>query len=243
MGQNQGLEPKIYQYDDFVIFSLQKISQLNQPLRIYIEGDGRAFINKRIASKNPTPISYFLINLIAQDNSPNIVYLARPCQYQSDNDKACDTNKYWTKDRLAPEVIEVMNQVLSNFADFEIELIGYSGGGEIAKYLALRNDNVINLRTIAGNIDQAEFAQNHQVPKLDDNFSKDDLVKLAKVPQIHFVGAKDKIVPINVTQEYLKKLPEKKCSQIIEVENASHSAGWVENWRNLLTVPNTISIK
>lgn len=234
ISSEQGLEPEIYKTENFSIFTLKKITNHDEILRVYIEGDGKAFVNKYTASSNPTPTSYFLVNLIKEDAAANILYLARPCQYQSTNQGFCATNKYWTKNRLAPEVIVAMNEVLAEFANFKIEIIGYSGGGEIAKYLALRNRNIINLRTIAGNVDQEEFAKTHKVPALDDNFNEGDLVKLSKLPQIHFIGEKDKIVPINVIQKYLQKLPQQNCFKIIEVKNATHTKGWNGKWREFL---------
>jgi hypothetical protein len=231
IASKQGLIPKTYETKNFSIFTLQKITDPDKILRVYIEGDGKAYVTKKIPSLNPTPTSYFLINLIGEDDTSNILYLARPCQYQASNQGSCTTNKYWTKDRLAPEVIQNMNEILANFSDYKIEIIGYSGGGEIAKYLTLLNKNIINLRTIAGNIDQEEFAKIHNVPQLNDNWSRADLSRIAKVPQIHFVGDNDKIVPIKIAQKYLQKLPNKNCSKIIEVKESSHAKGWELRWK------------
>ena len=238
IASEQGLKLKIYGAKNFSIWTLQKITDPNKILRFYIEGDGRAFINKQIPSQNPTPTSYFLINLIKEDASSNILYLARPCQYQVSNQKLCATNQYWTRDRFAPEVIQNMNEILANFADYKIEIIGYSGGAEIAKHLALLNKNIINLRTIAGNIDQEEFAKIHNVPQLNDDWSEADLSRIAMLPQIHFVGENDKIVPISIAQKYLQKLPNKNFNKIIEVKKASHSKGWASQWKRLLEEKN-----
>jgi hypothetical protein len=44
--------------------SPQNAAQENRELTIYIEGDGKAYISKYKPSSNPTPQSFFLINLI-----------------------------------------------------------------------------------------------------------------------------------------------------------------------------------
>jgi pimeloyl-ACP methyl ester carboxylesterase len=48
------------------------------------------------------------------------------------------------------------------------------------------------------------------------------------------VGENDRIVPINIAQKYLQKLPKNNCSKIIEVENSSHLKGWNGKWAKLL---------
>jgi hypothetical protein len=229
-----GLMPKIYKTKNFSIFTLKKITDPKKNLRVYIESDGKAFVTKRSPSLNPTPTSYFLINLIGEDDSSNILYVARPCQYQVSNQGFCSTNKYWTTNRFAPEVIQNMNEILANFSDYKIEIIGYSGGGQIAKHLTLLNKNIINLRTIAGNIDQEEFAKIHNVPQLNDDWSEADLSRISKVAQIHFVGDDDEVVPIIIAQKYLQKLTNKNCSKITQVKKVSHLEGWKVRWKELL---------
>ena len=226
--------PKIYKTKNFSIFTLKKITDPKKNLRVYIESDGKAFVTKRSPSLNPTPTSYFLINLIGEDDSSNILYVARPCQYQVSNQGFCSTNKYWTTNRFAPEVIQNMNEILANFSDYKIEIIGYSGGGQIAKHLTLLNKNIINLRTIAGNIDQEEFAKIHNVPQLNDDWSEADLSRISKVAQIHFVGDDDEVVPIIIAQKYLQKLTNKNCSKITQVKKVSHLEGWKVRWKELL---------
>lgn len=233
IARSQGLEPKIYQTKNFKIFTLQRISDKNKPVRIYLEGDGRAFLNRNLASLNPTPTSYFLINLIKEDPSPNLIYIARPCQYL--DDQSCE-QKYWTSERFSAKIADAINEVLQNFSTQKLQLIGYSGGGAIAKYLAVKNKNITSLRTIAGNLDQKKFAEIHRVAILDEAFIDNDLPNLATIPQIHFVGSDDKIIPPIIAQTYLEKLPQKDCIKIITIEKATHYQGWDKNWRDLLKI-------
>lgn len=233
IGSQQGLEAKIYQTKTFRIFTLQKITDATKPLRIYVEGDGRAFINRYSPSKNPTPISHFLLDVMAQDDSPNLVYVARPCQFVEDT--KCE-EKFWTNGRFAPEVVAAIDEVLQNFSAQKIELIGYSGGGFIALQLATKNKNVINLRTIAGNLDHQKFVEFHQVSALDQSASDPDFNELAELPQIHFVGAKDRTTPAIIAQSYVSKLPQQNCSKIVKIAAVNHSTGWMERWEELLKI-------
>lgn len=230
----QKMLPQIYQTKNFTIFTAQKISDPKQDLRIYLEGDGKAYANDHGPSFDPTPTSYFLPNLIAQDNFANIIYIARPCQYITS--QKCQ-EKYWTNARFAPEIIDAIDEILQNFPDKKLQLIGYSGGGAIAQYLAARHNNISNIRTIAGNLDHQKFCDIHAVPRLSGSLrSEENFYKLEKIPQIHFVGTKDKVVPPIIAQEYLEKLSQKNCTKIIEVEGAKHSLGWQEKWQGLLAM-------
>ncbi len=235
----EGFINKNYQTITFKIFTLQKITDPKKTLRVYIEGDGKSFVNRYTASRNPTPTSYFLIDLIKQDPHPNIIYIARPCQYLKD--AKCE-RKYWTSDKFSKEIFYAIGEVLANFSKYKIELVGYSGGGEIARYFAAILNNVVNLRTIAGSLDSSEFSKIHNLPKLPKNFANRRIgedydyfnLHLGRVPQIHFVGEKDSIVPKTVAQSYAIKLLRTNCVKIIEVKNATHSKNWDKNWKKLL---------
>jgi hypothetical protein len=242
---NHGFSQKTYKTKNFKIYTLQKITDINKPVRVYIEGDGKVFIRDGVISPNPTPTSFFLTNLIlSKDHSANILYVARPCQYVKD--KKCygsnQPEKYWLDARFSPEVIESINEVMENFGQYELEFIGYSGGANVIKYAATysqkKHKNVASLRSIAGNLDDMKFAEIHaaNIATNSLNLDKDSLSILAKIPQIHFVGSDDKTVPAAVAQSYLKKLPNTQCARIVNISGASHSAGWYEVWDDLLQI-------
>jgi hypothetical protein len=234
IGARQGLTKKIYHSKNFEVFTLQKITNPKKNLRIYFEGDGRAFIDRNTISSNPTPTSFFLINLIAVDDSPNIIYIARPCQFVED--KKCE-EKYWSNARFSQEILYAIDEVVKNFPQFKLELVGYSGGGEVAKYIAAKNKNVVNIRTIAGNIDHKKFTEFHKVSALDESLGDEKLLFiLENIPQIHFVGVDDEVVPAIIAQSYLRKLSKKSCVKIIEVKDANHQEGWQLKWGELLGI-------
>ncbi len=227
ISSSRGMEIKIYNLKGFDIFTLGKITDPNKPLRIYIEGDGKAYVNRYQPSSDPTPTSNFLINLIAQDDSPNLLYIARPCQYV--DSKKCE-EKYWTSERFSVEVIAAISEVVDVFSNQKIELVGYSGGAMIA--LQLKQKNIQNIRTIAGNIDLEKFAEIHKISKL--QTPQLDYERLAKVPQIHFVGAKDKVIPLEIFNSYQRKLPKQNCVKLKIAPQADHQKNWRRDWVELL---------
>jgi hypothetical protein len=225
--QIENLLEKTYKNNGFEIFTLQKISNPKKPLRIYIEGDGFSYVKKYRPSINPTPRSSFLFELIAQDNAENLIYIARPCQYVQS--KKCE-EKYWTNERFSGEVISAISAVVDEFKDYEIELVAYSGGAMIA--LQLQQENIKNIRTIAGNLDLEEFTRIHKISSLET--TKINYDRLSKIPQIHFVGGEDKIIPLEIFVKYQSKLSQKKCLKMKIVDGATHSKNWQE-WKELLT--------
>ena len=228
---------KIYKTPNFSIFTAQKISDPKQDLRVYLEGDGMAYISEYEPSDDPTPTSYFLTKLIMEDDFPNVIYIARPCQYVES--KNCE-EKYWTDARFAPEIVDAIDQVIHQFPDKKLQLVGYSGGGAIAGYLAQRNNNITNIRTIAGNLDHQKFCEIHKVPLLTGSLPPiSDFTNLEKIPQINFVGESDDITPITLMQEYSEKFANKSCVKILELKGANHFNGWKGRWKKLLQVEPT----
>jgi hypothetical protein len=218
---------KIYYKKEFNIFTLQKILNSEKPLRIYVEGDGFAYANRYRASIDPTPKTTFLFELMTQDNSVNLLYISRPCQYVS-NEKC--QQKYWTSERFSSEVIAAISEVVDEFKDHEIELVGYSGGAMIA--LQLQQKNIKNIRTIAGNLDLDEFVKTHKISPLET--AKINYERLSKIPQIHFIGAADKVIPPQIFIEYQKKLTQKNCVKMKIIEGATHGKNWQEKWSDLV---------
>jgi len=230
--QQNNFTPKDYATSNFKIYTLQKITDPAKPFRIYIEGDGHAYISRTQPSSNPTPENPLLLNLISEDDSANIIYLARPCQFVADH--KCE-ERYWTTDRFSPEVIGSIDEVIKDFRNKKIELVGYSGGAEIAIFIASKNPNVISVRTIAGNIDPETFTQYHNVTplKLPDSYGR-TIKAMSKIPQIHFIGSSDRIVPGIIAEKYMEKQENNSCTTLVKVAGASHSEGWQKNWRTLL---------
>lgn len=210
---------------------------------IYIEGDGRSWSTRHTPSSNPTPVNPIALKLATQDKRANVIYLARPCQYNKSRqlDGKC-SQKYWTSHRFAPEIIEAMNTALSeiklryNITNFE--LIGFSGGGAIAALLAAQRNDVLNIRTVAGNLDHVVLHNIHNVSQLYGSMNAADIANnISHIPQHHFIGEKDKIVGITVYQSFNRLSGNTKCIRSTLVPNATHTNGWSEIWSELLESP------
>lgn len=116
--------------------SLPNAPQPDSRLRVYLEGDGRAWITATQPSLDPTPRDLLLARLALSDPRPS-VYLARPCQFVQS--PGC-TPQYWTHARFAQEIVdslsEALDQLQRQHGNRDFELIGYSGGGAQVQTLA-----------------------------------------------------------------------------------------------------------
>lgn len=246
ISQQAGFQKSLLQTDGFLITGFSRITDTSQPLQVYIEGDGLAFISRRRLSSNPTPDDPLALRLAVQDPAPNVLYLGRPCQYiENGRDPMCK-EKYWSGSRFSEDVVSSMDQALDHFAKrFErsrIHLIGYSGGAAIAALITVRRNDVLSLRTVAGNLDHVAVNQYHNVNQLTDSLNPADYVyQLSVIPQHHFVGTKDSVIPEYIVKHFaMQQIEEKgaeRCVQVSSVNGATHVSGWSEHWKELLEEP------
>ncbi|MBR6675447.1 MAG: alpha/beta hydrolase [Alphaproteobacteria bacterium] len=208
----------------FVVASWFKVDAVGQPIRIYIEGDGNAFDGRGYPTDNPTPKSTFLREIAANDPNPNVVYLGRPCQYLQAG--AC-SESVWTNGRFSEEVIGSMEKAVFNLMKkaraSKAILIGYSGGAQIAGQIAVRNPEKISyIITLAGVLDHKAWSDYHGDEPLTQSLNlADKKSDFDKIPQHHFVGAKDDVVPPELTQEFIAS-----DDKITVVPKASHNKGY-----------------
>lgn len=220
--------PDTFQYQEiqtnkFRLATWQKITNTKAPIKIYIEGDGAAFNARGQPTLDPTPKGKMVRELAFGDISPNVVYLARPCQYVKDD--MCE-QKYWTTARFAPEVIDSSYEVIRKIVgNRRVILIGFSGGAQVAGLVAVLHDDlrVKKLVTVGGNLNHETWTAYHKVPKLENSLSLVDYrEKYLAFPQVHYVGQKDNIIPNNITDDFVFG------KNLIMIKNASHSEGWEE---------------
>jgi len=211
------------------------------PLRIYLEGDGRAWLTKTRASRNPSPKNPVSLYLAAQQHRGNVMYIARPCQYVSfEKNPKCEY-PYWTGKRFAPEVIDSVSAVIDSgkkkSGAEKLEIVGFSGGGAVAILVAARRSDVSGIRTVAGNLDHRVWTQYHKVDPLRGSLNAADVAeKVANIPQVHYVGSKDENVGRYIAESFRSKAGRDNCIKIEMVKNASHSKGWEQVWGDLLSV-------
>lgn len=229
--EQAGFRKQVVQAGLFKLMTLSRQGQGNVPWHIYIEGDGRAWRSRTQPSGDPTPYNPVGLRLAMQDEWPNVLYLARPCQY-TDDDRACD-QRYWTTHRFSFEVVGAMNEAVDLLtpALSQKHLIGYSGGGAIAVLVAAQRADVVSLRTVAGNLDHKAFTQHHELTPLYGSLNPILFApSLRHIKQEHFIGGKDKVIPPYIAHSFVMKQGKGAKAQIIEVPEASHSVGWEGLW-------------
>lgn len=237
---------KLHRHDiiaaPFVLASWRRLTDPMAPIHVYIEGDGLAWIDRTTPSMNPTPKNPVALSLAAQDPAPNVIYIGRPCQYTTIGTKE---NKcpdfYWRGGRFAPEVIQSYMGALDQIATQskgKFHLIGYSGGANIAGLLLGQRSDVETLRTVSGNIDNDAFVKLHDISPMPASLNMaDNAAALSSIPQMHFLGQEDTIVPVAILQSYLHKAGKNTCIQFKELSATSHAKGWEGQWLSLLTIP------
>lgn len=239
LAKRAGMSSENVQTSRFLLRTFSKTTPSAKVLRVYIEGDGFAWVSRTQPSSDPTPRNPVGLQLAAADNSPDVLYLARPCQYIGPPLPAECTVEWWTDKRFAPQVIAAMDEALSRFVSrmpgVQLELIGYSGGATIAAQLAARRHDVRSLRTVAGNLDVAMVNQIHHVSAMPDAVSAIDVAsQLSTLPQIHFSGTEDSTVPLSVAQRF-QQATGTRCAQVIQIPGMHHGSDWAAQWPDLLT--------
>ena len=226
---------------DFSLATWRRPESSSVDLVIYIEGDGLAWLSRNHVSSDPTPVAPVALQLAALDSAA-VVYLARPCQFTAAlSAGVCRDDKWWTGNRFSEAVIAAFDQAIGSLKrqlDAQrIHLVGYSGGGAIAVLVAARRSDIASLRTVAGNLNHVELHAHHKVSPTPESLNPVDYaVQVSHIPQLHFVGLSDSVIPPDSAKNFMNRLGAGKCAQLITVQ-ATHSTGWNEQWPRLLGTP------
>lgn len=220
----------------FLLVAYSRIDDPRQPVHVYFEGDGLAWISRSRLSDDPTPHRAVGLALAATDSAPNVIYLARPCQYIDLHAHPCESI-WWSGKRFAEEVVRSENEALDTLmrgAPMQlVHVIGYSGGAAIAVLVAARRQDVASVRTVAGNLDIEAVNRFHGVSPMPDSLNPIDVASaLARIPQIHFTSTGDTVVPASIAVRFAAAAP--RCAHVVTVAGPSHESGWVERWPALL---------
>ena len=218
-----------------------RFDNLGAPLTLYIEGDGFAWRTRHELSYDPTPRHPLVLSLAAMDPSKNVAYIARPGQLNASGNPDCDP-VYWSEKRFSQEVINAIDPVVDHLKEEsgarEINLVGYSGGAAIAVLIASRRSDIVSLRTVAGNLAHLALTRYQGVDPLTGSLNPIDVAeKIKDLPQRHFVGSDDKVVPLFIAQSFVKREGDKGYERITIVDGATHTKGWQDRWGELLLKP------
>lgn len=221
------------------------LGRTGDELRIYIEGDGAAWKAPNRPPANPTPRRALALELALADDQAfhhgATAYIARPCQFLSHpkaHPSTCDA-ALWTHARFSDAVVQATNQVIDTLkarADAtRLVLIGYSGGGVLAALVAARRDDVGLLISIAAPLDHATWTAEHGVSPLTDSLDPGAYwSSLQHIPQIHYVGERDRVVSEQTVSAYALRFPPNKQPDIRVIPDFDHRCCWVESWPELL---------
>lgn len=199
---------------DYILATYQRLSDTTSPVHIYIEGDGNSFDAYGMPTSDPTPRGMLMRNLALRDTSPNVVYLARPCQYIMS--PAC-VQTDWTNGRFSQEIIDSMRGVVKILAQNRpIILIGYSGGAMISGLIISQSPDMDIRRwiTIAGVLNHADWTSYFGDRPLSKSL---DMTTLPHVPQTHYIVQNDKVVPNSLSYKWADG------HDITVIPNAQHS--------------------
>lgn len=209
-------------------------------LTLYIEGDGHAWSSSDRPSQDPTPLRPMALELaIRHPQQSAAAYLARPCQYVQAAARHGCVRAHWTDKRFAREVIaatsNAIDQLKQRAGAEQLVLVGYSGGGAVAALVAAQRDDVARLVTVAGNLDHVAWTSLHRVTPLQGSLNPIDVwSRLQHIPQLHLIGANDRIMPASIADSYRAHFPAQAPIQLRIMPGFDHHCCWVEHWPALL---------
>ncbi len=222
---------------DLALFSPGLLSPHGH-LVVYIEGDGFAWATRRKPSSNPTPRNPLGLELALRHPQPNAVYLGRPCQYVSGSHFKNCTTTYWTDGRFGKEVIASYQEAFQflkqryNVQNFSV--VGFSGGAAIALLLAEQRHDIKKVITVAGNLDHHAWTTYHRISPLSRSLNPfEHTDTLAHIEQVHLSGQDDRTIPLELTRQIFRNVPQHANMYFAVLKGFSHHCCWVEHWTKL----------
>jgi len=197
----------------------EKVASSNQPMRIYIEGDG-----------TPAPQRPYALEMAVKDTTPNVIYIARPCQYVSC--KECRNPALWLTERYNDELVQEMRQLIlylvNKYQPSKLELVGYDGGGTMALLLAPRLP-VAKVITVGGILNTHDYMEKNNLPPVAGENPADNRNRLARIPQEHYVGEKDTLATRKMAERFVARLNNPVSAVVKVVPMATHT-----KWEHLV---------
>jgi hypothetical protein len=202
-------------------------------LHLFIEGDGRPWVNGEAPAADPTPRDPLTLRLMLRTPGP-AAYVGRPC-YFGVVDPMCKPH-YWTHGRFAPEVVASMRAVIDTLiaraGTRDCVLVGHSGGGALALLVAPDLAHRCRIVTVAGLVDTAAWTRWQGYEPLEGSLNPADMLgRVAGIPQVHLVGLRDRNIPAEQTKRALAGVA---SAVVLEFERFDHGCCWQREWRELL---------
>lgn len=218
----------------FILTTYARINDRAAPVTIYIEGEDQPFATS--AAIEPTPKHPVGLILATLDPATNVVYIARPCQFTV-FDPAC-APELVQNGRYASQVVASVNRAINHvivpLEHPRIHLVGYGGGGAVAALIAANRvpqADVASLRTVAGNLDPEGLARYEGYDGADDLLDPMPVArKLVSIPQEHFVGSDDTLIPPFLVRNFIDREHHHGCAVLTTEANVGHVQGWEQIW-------------
>jgi pimeloyl-ACP methyl ester carboxylesterase len=205
-----------------------------QPLWVFIDGDGRPWINGgREPATNPTTSRPVALELAAQMQRP-VLYIGRPCYDRRIPEPPCSAT-WWTDARYSLTVVQSLAAAIGRYQrQFQFErliLVGYSGGGVLAELVAHEIQGVAAVVTIAANLDVAAWTEYHGYLPLTASLNPAIQTNNPAWPEIHVLGEDDEVVPPHTVQRYFERHPH---SVVWRYPDYGHVCCWQEEWLRIV---------
>ena len=224
----------------FELAGYQRLSDPADPIvSVFIEGDGLAFLSANVVSRDPSPRDPVSLRMAAKDPAENVAYLARPCQYVNAKYQNNCHYTYWTKARFAPEVVSETNTAVDAVKKAsgaqQVRLYGYSGGGVLAALVAGMRTDVISLETFASPLDHAVWTKSKGFTPLSRSVNAvANVGNAARVPQTHFIGKDDDVIPIGAVSSYVEAVRRAGgTADLVVLDDVDHRCCWADRWPGL----------
>lgn len=206
----------------------------SSPLHVYIEGDGSPWILGVEPSSDPTPSNPLALRLMARDPS-DVVYLGRPCYFGLVKDAGCSPEA-WTSARYSSAVVRSMadaiRRTMSETSHSETILIGYSGGGNIARLVAALVPGVTGVLTVNANLDVDAWVDRYNYLPLHLSLNPAESTPLpSSILHVQAIGDRDTVVDPAITESYRDR------GQPVDVwhfADFDHVCCWLEAWPEIL---------
>ncbi|MEG3639409.1 hypothetical protein [Magnetococcus sp. PR-3] len=221
MAREASLHYKVHSGLEYDIATWRRIQNTGAPLHIYIEGSGHIWEAKGRLSQDPTPHHPKAFHLALADPHPNVVYLARPCQYVMDDPKHnrhCGP-QLWSTHSLSDAVLADLNRAIHTLKREaqakKIHLIGVGSGGNAAALLAGSRFDIASLRSVDGILDHDLYHTSLKQPRWAASLNAKNMAKLLrKIPQTHHITGLDSRLPREMAAQFLKPMGRESCAQV-----------------------------
>lgn len=224
-GEGAGWKKEVVEVEGWQIAVVRK--DAGPVRRIYIEGDGHAFIDRNTPSFDPTPLNPVALKLVMNDTGAGVMYVARPCQWGKGPE--CADRTLWTDKRFTQAVVDrYVELVARESAEGPVELVGYSGGAWVAIQVAARLPNVTSVVTVGGNLMPEWVNAEHHATAIEVVPYPAPFIPVGReLPITAYVGKGDTVVGRGVVAAFEAAAGVK--VKVVEVD-ATHGSGW-ENLR------------